>query len=250
MLWLQKYFQQSLQALCITMFLHTVDVIQWHWMQVECPAVTPEVVLKASGHVDRFTDLMVKDKITGDCYRADHLLEKALDTILDDPKQKPSEQQRKVLSTWRLDYFQTLWNILYVAFYRLVWTYQDTIASNAIPDVAVSPLLWRRVWTKFSRNAHGLRDRRLWKTQLLLRTTNRLRFSSLQLLWYLNRFWCSHNGNSNWGNILIVIRKKACMADFRCEDGILYTTFLQLIWSSVLLSMITLLTAGDWECQG
>ena len=27
--------------------------------QVECPAVTPEVVLKASGHVERFTDFMV-----------------------------------------------------------------------------------------------------------------------------------------------------------------------------------------------
>jgi hypothetical protein len=28
-------------------------------LEVECPAVTPEVVLKASGHVDRFTDFMV-----------------------------------------------------------------------------------------------------------------------------------------------------------------------------------------------
>ena len=216
-----------------TIFLHTVDVIKWHWMQVECPAVTPEVVLKASGHVDRFTDLMVKDKITGDCYRADHLLEKALDTILDDPKQKPTEQQRKVSSSWKLDYFQTLWNILHPAFHRLVWTYQDIIASNAIPDVAYSPLLWRRVWTKFSRIAHGIQAGRLWKTQLLPRATNWLRFFSVQLLWYLNRVWCSNNGNSNWENI--------CMADFRCENGILYTRVLQLIWSSVMLLMITLL---------
>ena len=31
-------------------------------LEVECPAVTPEAVLKASGHVDRFTDAMVKDE--------------------------------------------------------------------------------------------------------------------------------------------------------------------------------------------
>jgi glycyl-tRNA synthetase len=43
-------------------------------LEVDCPCVTPEVVLKASGHVEKFTDLMVKDEKTGTCYRADHLL--------------------------------------------------------------------------------------------------------------------------------------------------------------------------------
>ncbi|XP_010066465.2 glycine--tRNA ligase, mitochondrial 1 [Eucalyptus grandis] len=43
-------------------------------LEVDCPCVTPEIVLKASGHVDKFTDLMVKDEKTGTCYRADHLL--------------------------------------------------------------------------------------------------------------------------------------------------------------------------------
>ena len=33
------------------------------------------VTCRASGHVDRFADYMVKDVKTGDCYRADHLLE-------------------------------------------------------------------------------------------------------------------------------------------------------------------------------
>ena len=33
---------------------------------------------RASGHVDRFADCMVKDVKTGDCFRADHLLEGAL----------------------------------------------------------------------------------------------------------------------------------------------------------------------------
>lgn len=52
--------------------------------QVECPAVTPSVVLEASGHVERFTDFMVQDTGTKDCHRADHLLEDALETALRD----------------------------------------------------------------------------------------------------------------------------------------------------------------------
>ncbi|KAI3891780.1 hypothetical protein MKX03_020918 [Papaver bracteatum] len=49
-------------------------VLEESMLEVDCPCLTPEVVLKASGHVERFTDLMVKDEITGTCYRADHLL--------------------------------------------------------------------------------------------------------------------------------------------------------------------------------
>ncbi|KAM0862244.1 hypothetical protein ACQ4PT_045375 [Festuca glaucescens] len=49
-------------------------VLEENMLEVDCPCVTPEVVLKASGHVEKFTDLMVKDEKTGTCYRADHLL--------------------------------------------------------------------------------------------------------------------------------------------------------------------------------
>ncbi|KAG6497454.1 glycine--tRNA ligase, mitochondrial 1-like [Zingiber officinale] len=49
-------------------------VLEENMLEVDCPCVTPEIVLKASGHVDKFTDLMVKDEKTGMCYRADHLL--------------------------------------------------------------------------------------------------------------------------------------------------------------------------------
>ena len=52
-------------------------VLEEGLMEVECPSVTPEVVLKASGHVDRFNDLMVKDVKTLECFRADHLLKGA-----------------------------------------------------------------------------------------------------------------------------------------------------------------------------
>jgi glycyl-tRNA synthetase len=40
------------------------------------------VVLKTSGHVDKFTDLMVKDTVTGECHRADKLLEDFIDAFI------------------------------------------------------------------------------------------------------------------------------------------------------------------------
>jgi glycyl-tRNA synthetase len=40
-------------------------------------------VLKTSGHVDRFTDMMVEDRETGECFRADKLLEDTIDKLID-----------------------------------------------------------------------------------------------------------------------------------------------------------------------
>ncbi|KAK9846036.1 hypothetical protein WJX84_001354 [Apatococcus fuscideae] len=77
-----------------TQFWRQHFVLEESMLEVECPAVTPEVVLKASGHVDRFTDLMVTDVVTGDCHRADHLLEAALQALLDG-KPKPLDTQER-----------------------------------------------------------------------------------------------------------------------------------------------------------
>ncbi|KAL8101739.1 hypothetical protein AgCh_033581 [Apium graveolens] len=54
-------------------------VLKEKMFEVDCPCLTPEVVLKASGHVEKFTDLMVDElyengEKTGKCYPADHLL--------------------------------------------------------------------------------------------------------------------------------------------------------------------------------
>lgn len=63
-------------------------------LEMECTALTPEVVLKTSGHVDRFTDLMVKDLATGECFRADKLLEDAIDALIEkNPTMSPSEKE-------------------------------------------------------------------------------------------------------------------------------------------------------------
>ncbi|XP_020529989.1 glycine--tRNA ligase, mitochondrial 1 isoform X2 [Amborella trichopoda] len=73
-------------------------VLEENMLEVDCPCVTPEVVLKASGHVDKFTDLMVKDEKTGTCYRADHLLKDfckdKLEKDLTLPEEKAMEYKR------------------------------------------------------------------------------------------------------------------------------------------------------------
>ncbi|CAG5110020.1 Oidioi.mRNA.OKI2018_I69.chr2.g4471.t1.cds [Oikopleura dioica] len=53
-------------------------------LEVECTMMTPSKVLEASGHAQRFADLMVKDLTNGDCFRADHLLEAAIEKALTD----------------------------------------------------------------------------------------------------------------------------------------------------------------------
>ena len=51
-------------------------------LEMECTNLTPSCVLETSGHVDRFTDFMVKDEVTGECFRADKLLEDIIDALL------------------------------------------------------------------------------------------------------------------------------------------------------------------------
>jgi glycyl-tRNA synthetase len=41
---------------------------------------------RASGHVDRFADLMVKDVGTGECFRLDHLIKSHLEKLAADKK--------------------------------------------------------------------------------------------------------------------------------------------------------------------
>lgn len=50
-------------------------------------------VCRASGHCERFSDMMVKDLTTGEFFRADHLLEEALQKLLTSSKCSP--EQRK-----------------------------------------------------------------------------------------------------------------------------------------------------------
>eukprot|EP00977_Amphora_coffeiformis_P021978 scaffold10141_cov146-Amphora_coffeaeformis.AAC.3 len=76
-------------------------VLNESMLEMECTNLTPEVVLKTSGHVDRFTDLMVKDVATGECFRADKLLEDAIDRLLDENPTMPSEEKEAHLRVQR-----------------------------------------------------------------------------------------------------------------------------------------------------
>lgn len=56
-------------------------VLEEQMLEVDCSILTPEPVLKASGHVDRFADLMTKDTKTGECFRLDHLIKNQLEKL-------------------------------------------------------------------------------------------------------------------------------------------------------------------------
>lgn len=68
-------------------------VIEEQLMEIEDTFIMPHAVLKASGHVDRFSDFLVRDeKDEKKFFRADKLLEDVMEAKL---KEKISEAQRK-----------------------------------------------------------------------------------------------------------------------------------------------------------
>nr|CCA14047.1 glycyltRNA synthetase putative [Albugo laibachii Nc14] len=64
-------------------------------LEVECTNLMPEIVLKTSGHVDRFTDLMVKCTKSGECYRADKLVEDHVHQLIEKNATMSVEEQEK-----------------------------------------------------------------------------------------------------------------------------------------------------------
>jgi glycyl-tRNA synthetase len=55
-------------------------VLEESMCEVDTTCLTPEEVFKASGHVTRFNDVMVRDTVTGECIRADKFLEEWSET--------------------------------------------------------------------------------------------------------------------------------------------------------------------------
>jgi glycyl-tRNA synthetase len=62
-------------------------IIEDDMLEIDSTIMTLADVLKTSGHVDRFTDWMVKDLKTGDIFRADHLVEAVLEARLKGDKE-------------------------------------------------------------------------------------------------------------------------------------------------------------------
>ncbi|CAR27437.1 hypothetical protein ZYGR_0I07120 [Zygosaccharomyces rouxii] len=57
-------------------------ILEEDMLEVDCTMLTPHDVLKTSGHVDKFSDWMCKDRKTGEIFRADHIVEEVLEARL------------------------------------------------------------------------------------------------------------------------------------------------------------------------
>jgi len=60
-------------------------ILEESMQQIQTASLTPEIVFQTSGHCAKFEDKMVRDTVTGDCHRADHLLEDVIDELLKNP---------------------------------------------------------------------------------------------------------------------------------------------------------------------
>jgi glycyl-tRNA synthetase len=73
---------------------------------MECTNLTPYSVLKTSGHVEKFTDKMVKDVETGECFRADKMLEDFIDDLIEkNPTMSSAEVEKHRLVQRQADAF-------------------------------------------------------------------------------------------------------------------------------------------------
>ena len=70
-------------------------VLEEDMLEVQCTNLTISDVLKTSGHVDKFEDLMVKDVKTGTPRRADKVIEEYIAKVL--PKKKKEEERNELL---------------------------------------------------------------------------------------------------------------------------------------------------------
>ncbi|KAM8823103.1 glycine--tRNA ligase [Spinachia spinachia] len=72
-------------------------------LEIDCTMLTPEPVLKTSGHVDKFADYMVKDVKNGECFRADHLLKAHLQKLMSDKKCAAEKKDEMEQVTTQMD---------------------------------------------------------------------------------------------------------------------------------------------------
>ena len=74
-------------------------IIYDNMFEINCTCLTPEQVLKTSGHVDRFTDLMVRnEKNPDEVFRADKLIAEECKIRIADPKY--TEHSKEQLDRW------------------------------------------------------------------------------------------------------------------------------------------------------
>ena len=72
-------------------------ILEENLLEISGTCITPEIVLKTSGHVDKFTDYAVKDIKNGQCFRADKLIKEWIET--EKKKKNLSEEKIKELDS-------------------------------------------------------------------------------------------------------------------------------------------------------
>jgi len=99
-------------------------------LEVRCSQLTPHQVLKASGHVDRFTDVMVRDVKSGDCYRADHLLENHLEKLMASKNCTVEKKEEYTRVLQQIDNYKRdeLWELIQK------YEVKATVTGNAVHD--------------------------------------------------------------------------------------------------------------------
>jgi glycyl-tRNA synthetase len=80
-------------------------ILEEQMLEIDCSMLTIAPVLVASGHVARFSDFMVKDLKTGDCFRADHLIEANLEKFLTDKNLSKEAREEADSALRQLDNF-------------------------------------------------------------------------------------------------------------------------------------------------
>lgn len=68
-------------------------VLEEDLLEVSTSTLTPQIVFKHSGHEDRFNDFMVRDEITKETFRADHILEAVLEKKLSEKDTTPQQKE-------------------------------------------------------------------------------------------------------------------------------------------------------------
>ncbi|KAH0571181.1 Glycyl-tRNA synthetase [Spironucleus salmonicida] len=71
-------------------------VVEDDLFEIQCTNLVPEVVLKASGHIAKFADLMVKDSKTGECFRADKIIEQFLEKLAEAEKNEEAKNKIQI----------------------------------------------------------------------------------------------------------------------------------------------------------
>lgn len=71
-------------------------ILEENMLEVNCTNLTPHIVLKASGHVDKFTDYMVKDEKNGTFYRADKIIQEFIEKTLEKNEKTNKLKQNEI----------------------------------------------------------------------------------------------------------------------------------------------------------